>query len=194
MKFDPESYTITIRKEENDGEILYVGRVAEFPNISAFTETFEAAHALVLDSIQTLKKIADETKVEFPSPYPAPLDEFSGRVTLRLPKSLHAKISRIAAQEDISVNQYLVTAVAYYAGENDGVSKVVSAAVNFLGHIVSNAVTSAAGVWRTTHFILNDVITPSSLSSPSQIGGMPIIPTWQGSTNWPLLTGENHHG
>lgn len=117
MKFDPESYTITIRKEEDDGEILYVGRVAEFPNISAFEETFEAAHALVLDSIQTLKKIADETKVELPLPYPAPSGEFSGRVTFRLPKSLHAKISRIAAQEDISVNQYLVAAVAYYAGD-----------------------------------------------------------------------------
>lgn len=83
MKFDLESYTITIRKEEEDGEILYVGRVAEFPNISAYEDTFEAARALVLDSIQTLKKIADETETEFPLPYPAPSDEFSGRVTLR---------------------------------------------------------------------------------------------------------------
>lgn len=149
MKFDPESYTITIRKEEDDdGEILYVGRVAEFPNISAFEDTFEAARSIVLDSIQALKKIADETQAEFPLPYPAPSDEFSGRVTLRLPKSLHANISRIAAQEDISVNQYLVAAVAYYAGENDGVSKVVSAAVNLLGHIVTNAMNSAVGVWR----------------------------------------------
>src|SRR5665811_1051182 len=100
MKFDPESYTITIRKEESDCEILYVGRVAEFPNISAFEETFEAARALVIDSIQTLKRISDEAQVDFPFPYPAPSDEFSGRVTLRLSKSLHAKVSRIAAQED----------------------------------------------------------------------------------------------
>ena len=32
MKFDLKAYTITIRKEEIDDEILYVGRVAEFPN------------------------------------------------------------------------------------------------------------------------------------------------------------------
>lgn len=143
MKFDPESYTITIRKEEEDGEVLYVGRVAEFPNISAFEETFEEARSLVLDAIQTLKKIADEAEAGFPVPYPAPSDEYSGRVTFRLSKSLHAKVAKIAAKEDISVNQFLVTAVATYVGEIDGIASVVSKAVNLLGHFVTNAVTTA---------------------------------------------------
>lgn len=56
MKFDPESYSITIRKEEIDNEILYVGRVAEFPNISVYEEDFETARNLIIDAIQTLKK------------------------------------------------------------------------------------------------------------------------------------------
>jgi len=160
VKFDPESYTITIRKEEDDGEILYVGRVAEFPNISAFEDTFEATRSLVIDSIQTLKKIADEAQVDFPFPYPAPSDEFSGRVTLRLPKSLHAKVSRMAAQDDISVNQYLVAAVATYVGETDGISKVVSGAVNLLSHVVTNAVT-VANTWMTSQF-LSQSVTPTN--------------------------------
>ncbi len=197
MKFDPESYTITIRKEENDGEILYVGRVAEFPNISTFEETFEAARALVLDSIQTLKKIADETMEEFPLPYPAPSDEFSGRVTLRLPKSLHAKISRIAAQEDISVNQYLVTAVAYYAGETNGISRVVTEAANLLGNVVFSAVASAVGTWRSTQFVLNNVFTPSLLSKSTLVNGMQVslLPAPQlATTYWPTPTGGLSHG
>jgi predicted HicB family RNase H-like nuclease len=162
MKFDPEAYTITIRKEEDDGEILYVGRVAEFPNISAFEETFDAARELIIDSIQTLKRIADETHADFPQPYPVPSDEFSGRVTLRLPKTLHAKVSKIAAQEDVSVNQYLVTAVATYVGETDGISRVVSEAANLLGHIVTNAVT-AANSWVTSQ-ILSQGVTPIYIS------------------------------
>lgn len=196
MKFDPESYTITIRKEEEDGEILYVGRVAEFPNISAFEESFEAAHELVLDSIQTLKKIADETNVDFPIPFPAPSCEFSGRVTLRLPKSLHAKISRIAAQEDISVNQYLVAAVAYYAGEADGVSKVVTEAANLLGHVFTNAVTNAVSAWRSTQFFINDVVTPS-MSKPLMVDWMKagLFPAPQLATTSCLrLAGGDHHG
>ncbi|WP_347888257.1 hypothetical protein ABHF54_12625 [Nitrosomonas europaea] len=70
MKFDPESYTITIRKEEIDDEILYVGRVAEFPNISVYEEDFETTRRLIIDAIHTLKRIADETQSEFPSPSP----------------------------------------------------------------------------------------------------------------------------
>lgn len=170
MKFDPESYTITIRKEDCYGEILYVGRVAEFPNISAFEETFETARALVIDAIQTLKKIADEAQADFPLPYPAPSDEFSGRITLRLPKSLHAKVSRMATQDDISVNQYLVTAIASYVGEADGISRVVSEAVNLLEHVVSNAVTNVVTVWRTAQFIQSNV-TPTVMSQPSNLSG-----------------------
>ena len=81
MKFDPEAYTITIRKEEIDNEILYVGRVAEFPNISVFEEDFETARNLVIDAIQTLKKIADETHSEFPHPYHATSNEFHERAS-----------------------------------------------------------------------------------------------------------------
>ncbi len=174
MNFDPESYTITIRKEECYGEILYVGRVAEFPNISAFEETFEAAHALVLDAVQTLKKIADEAQADFPHPYPTQSDEFSGRVTLRLSKSLHAKVSRIAAQDDVSVNQFLVTAIASYVGEADGISRVVSAAVALIEHVVSNAmttvVTNVVTTWKAAQFIQNSV-TPFIVSQPSNVSG-----------------------
>ena len=56
MKFDPEAYTITIRKEEIDDEILYVGRVAEFPNISVYEEDFETTRNLVIDAIQSQLK------------------------------------------------------------------------------------------------------------------------------------------
>jgi predicted RNase H-like HicB family nuclease len=156
MTFDPESYTISIRKENHDGDILYVGRVAEFPNISSFEDSFDEARSLVIDAIQTLKKIADEAQTDFPIPFPFQSDEFSGRVTLRLPKTLHAKVSRKADQEGISVNQYLVTAVATYVGETDGIAKVVSEATSLLGHIVNHAVTNLDTTvvsWKAVNFL-----------------------------------------
>lgn len=155
MTFDPESYTITIRKENHDGEDYYVGRVAEFPNISSYEDSFEEARALVIDSIQTLKKNADETQLAFPVPYPVSSDEFSGRITLRLPKTLHAKVSRMASQEETSVNQYLVTAIASYVGEVDGISKIVSKTSTVLAQMVSHAFTcaiSSVASWKTTEF------------------------------------------
>lgn len=127
MSFDPEFYSITIRKEEIDNELLYVGRVAEFPNICVYEENYETARILIIDAIMTLRGIAEEKQVDFPLPFVNTSEEFSGRVTLRLPKSLHAKIARNAIQENTSINQYLVTAVATYLGEMDGIAKYSSA-------------------------------------------------------------------
>lgn len=167
MTFDPESYTITIRKEEHDGEVLYVARVAEFPNIITFEDTFDEARTMVLDAITTLKEIADKAQADFPIPYPVLSDEFSGRVTLRLSKTLHAKVSKNAAKEEISVNQYLVTAIATYVGETDGIAKVVSEAANVLGHIinhaVNNAVTTVAS-WRIASFTQSSLPTTKNLT------------------------------
>ena len=81
MKFDSEAYSITIRKEEIDDEILYVGRVAEFPNISIYEEDFVAARNLVIDAIQTLKRIADESHKELLPPYLATSSEYQERAS-----------------------------------------------------------------------------------------------------------------
>ena len=113
----------------------------------------------------TLKKIADEAGAEFPLPYPAPSDEFSGRVTLRLPRSLHAKVSMIATREDISVNQYLVAAIATHVGEVDGIGRVVAEAGKLLGQIVTDAMTTARA-WRAATFMYN-AATPAGLSMHS---------------------------
>lgn len=137
MKFDPEAYTITIRKEKIDGEYCYVGRVAEFPNISAIEDTHTDAYQIILDAINTLKSIADAKSLKLPPPNPVPIDEFSGRITLRLPKSIHAKISENAEIENVSVNQYINIAIATYLGETDGVSRFAGEAKSMLQYIVT---------------------------------------------------------
>lgn len=196
MKFDPESYTITIRKEVDDGDEFYVGRVMEFPNISVFEETFETAHTLVIDAIQTLKRISEETGSDFPYPYPAPSEEFSGRVTFRLSKSLHAKVSRMAAQEDVSVNQFLVTAVATYVGEADGISKVVSGAVQVLGNVVNGALAGVAQAWKSANFLMDQAVTPTSVTPLLMVeGGSPAYFVEKFATAYsPVFIGENYYG
>ena len=124
MNFDADMYTVTVRKENVDGDFYFVGRVSEFPNISSYEDTYDEARLMVIDSINSLHKIAIEDGVSFPEPIPSLDEEYSGRVTLRMPKSLHAKIAQQAILEDVSVNQYLVTAIATYAGEVDVLSKV----------------------------------------------------------------------
>lgn len=138
MEFDPEAYTISIRKETIEDEVYYVGRVAELPNITAFESTYSEAYAIVIDAIRTFKAIADETNENFPLPYHSLSDEFSGRITLRIPQSLHAKVSYFATKENVSINQYLTTAIASYVGESGGISKVTMMAKKIVEQIVTS--------------------------------------------------------
>lgn len=119
MKFDPEAFTITIRKESVDGDVLFVGRVAELPDVAAYEESYEEAHTILLDAITSLKKVADEQKRNFPIPF-EPENEYSGRVTLRVTKSLHRSASQMADREGVSLNQFLNTVIAETVGERRG--------------------------------------------------------------------------
>src|SRR4051794_30557905 len=116
MNFDPELYSLTIRKEKIDGEYLYVGRVAEFPNVSSFEETFDEARTVLIDAIKTLYEIACEEGSQFPAPRQDET-EYSGRVTLRLTRSLHRQVAAQAESEGVSLNQFLTTAIAQHIGQ-----------------------------------------------------------------------------
>lgn len=111
--FDPEAYSIVIRKEKIDGEEIFVARVQEFPDLVDFAESFSEARELILDSITTIYEIAEESNSEFPQPF-APIDEAlpSGRITLRLPRSLHNQLVCNAEKEEVSLNHYISTLLA----------------------------------------------------------------------------------
>ena len=149
MKFDPETYSISIRKEDVDGDICYVGRVTEFPNISCYEDSFSEAWEMVIDAVTTLKRIADRDGVEFPLPYARTYEDYSGRVTLRIPKSLHARLDRIANEEGTSLNQLILTAAAVYAGEYNGATKASEIATK----AISSAMHSAFIFLKNTDWI-----------------------------------------
>jgi len=116
--FDAEEYTISIRKEVIEGETYYVSRVKEFPGLSEFCETAEEARSLTIDALTGLKKMSDSKGTSFPEP--AHIEEdFSGRITLRLPKTLHRKLSESAEDEGISLNQYIVSLISSQSGKNE---------------------------------------------------------------------------
>lgn len=167
MIFDPDTYTITIRKENVDGDIYFVGRVAEFPNISAYEDTFEDAHSMVIDAINTLKTIADREGVAFPDPSPVSEVEYSGRVTLRLPKTLHARLDRMANEEGVSLNQLIVTAVATYTGEADGLARAAK--------VVGETLLSAAR--SVVLHLANISPTPSTTLTTGELKVLPIAQT-----------------
>ena len=112
---DPHDYSISVRRGEFEGEICFEARIKELPDIAEYADSFEEAYALAIDSIETTMEIFTEKGRTFPEPNIS-ADDFSGRVTLRLPKSLHRSLSTMSDSEGVSLNQYLCNVLSYYSG------------------------------------------------------------------------------
>lgn len=119
---NPHSYSITVRQIEVDGADLFEARIRELPDAVDYGETYEEAYELAVDTIQTTAEIMAERGRGMPEPV-AIEDDYSGRVTLRVPRSLHRRLAVQAEQENISLNQYLVSLLSYHAGTRYAVDR-----------------------------------------------------------------------
>lgn len=120
-----EEYTISIRLESIEGDRLYVARIEEFPDVEEYADTYEFARELALDTIRTSQKVFSEKGMLFPEPKEfSPQPEASGRVTLRLPRSLHAKCIVSSENEGVSLNSYLVSLISSKNNENDTLAMI----------------------------------------------------------------------
>ncbi|MDH2998437.1 hypothetical protein A1D22_10540 [Pasteurellaceae bacterium LFhippo2] len=110
--YNPEHYTISVRLEEWEDELLYVGRVEELPDVMEFADSAEEARNLVLDTIRVAMEVYQQQNRPFPAPKELNADKYSGRITLRIPKTLHRNLSQLADKDNVSLNTLLVSLLA----------------------------------------------------------------------------------
>lgn len=98
----PYNYIVQPISDES-GEYFYA-RVLELDGCQSTGETFEEA----FENLKEAMKGWIETKLEngFEIPLPVGYENFSGKFVIRVPKSLHYRLSIEAKQEGISLNQY----------------------------------------------------------------------------------------
>ena len=114
---NPYAYNITVREIVFDGDPHFEARVKELPDVREYAASAGDAYALAIDTIETAAAMFAEEGRSFPSPALLQ-DDFSGRVTLRLPKSLHRALANTAKNEGVSLNQHLVNVLTYDLGFN----------------------------------------------------------------------------
>lgn len=107
-------YRITVQRRDTEDGRMFEGTVYEFPDIAVFGETFEEAYELAVDAIDALAQLlADQGR---PIPDPAePEREYSGNFVVRAPKWVHRDLVRAAAEQDTSLNQYVVSVLSAHA-------------------------------------------------------------------------------
>lgn len=97
-------YNYIVQPITDESGFYFYARVLELDGCQSTGETFEEAY-------ENLKEAMEgwiETKLEggFEVPLPVGYDDFSGKFIVRIPKSLHYRLSVEAEQEGVSLNQY----------------------------------------------------------------------------------------
>jgi predicted RNase H-like HicB family nuclease len=104
-------YIITLKHSTGDGEEYWIARVLELPHCMTHGATAEEA----LRDIEDAKHEWLKSNLEAGLPIPEPA-KFTGQYHLRMPPSLHEALALKSESEDVSLNQFMITALARAVG------------------------------------------------------------------------------
>lgn len=84
----------------------YFAEIPDLPGCMTFCEEFDQLEEMIEDAKKAWFEMSIEDNVEIPEPKED--KDFSGRFLLRLPKSLHRKLSNQAERDGVSLNQHIL--------------------------------------------------------------------------------------
>jgi predicted RNase H-like HicB family nuclease len=107
---NPNDYSVQISRLPDEG---YIATSPEWPGLSAYGENQEGA----IREMQTVLALAIEVSLEDGDTLPTPAEAApvklpSGRIHLRLARSLHGLVSERAKQDNVSINTLLVQLIS----------------------------------------------------------------------------------
>ena len=96
--------------EEDEG---FIAEAPDLPGCSAWGATVANAAREAQRAIVAWLEAARAAGREIPQPSVAePLDRYSGKFVVRVPRSVHARLSRKAKQEGVSLNQLVASVLS----------------------------------------------------------------------------------
>jgi len=158
---------------ESDG--TYRGEILEFPGCIATGDT-------PAEALEALEEVAAEwleAALERGQSIPEPVEnnEFSGRLVLRMPKSLHKKAARIAERDGVSLNQFILMSLAEQIGEQAHPRHQIT-----FSTVASGAVSGLTGASTTGYQF---VVSNAMMNNP-QFGTARVSPADWTTTNIPI--------
>lgn len=84
----------------------YFAEIPDLPGCMTFCEEFDRLEEMIEDAKKAWLEMSIEDNMEIPEPRED--KDFSGKFLLRLPKSLHRKLSNQAERDGVSLNQHIL--------------------------------------------------------------------------------------
>jgi len=142
--------------QNEDGVIS--GEISEFPGCYAQGDTIAEAMENLVSAADSWIEASLEQGLPIPEPYVAL--EYGGKVALRLPKSLHKRAVRLAEVDGVSLNQFIVEAIAEKVGAENFFLHLVDAFCERIASTsftrISNlsfATTEKIGTYQRSYFL-----------------------------------------
>lgn len=105
---------LTPISEEDGGG--WLAEIPLLPGCMSDGETPEEALENVREAKEAWLKVALQRGQVVPEPQFDTDEQYSGKFTLRLPKSLHRRLAHAAQEENVSLNQYVLALISYGFG------------------------------------------------------------------------------
>ena len=113
-----ENYKMEIYCVETTDGIQWNVEFPEIPGCGGAGDTVEEAIQDAQVNLSVHLDYLREKEIPIPAPgLSLPAAEYSGKLSLRIPRSLHKQIADCAQKEDVSINCYINNALAEYVGQ-----------------------------------------------------------------------------
>lgn len=103
-------YHITMVRDEGGGDPAYVVWVEELKGCVSQGDTAAEATEMIDEAMRLWIEVQIEEGWDVPLPREDP--EYSGKLMLRLPRTLHGELAEGARHDGVSLNQYISTLLA----------------------------------------------------------------------------------
>jgi antitoxin HicB len=108
------AFRYRIVTEWSDEDEAFVARVPAFPGCAAHGSTSATAAKEAQSAAEAMLEVMSKRRIARP-PEDATAS-YSGQIRLRMPRSLHERLARMATAEGVSLNQLMLTLLAQGAG------------------------------------------------------------------------------
>ena len=114
-------YTIEVIREEGEDYLGWFAHVAELPGCLTQADTFEELGPMIEDAMRAWIESALEDGQ--PVPEPRPVETYSGKFVVRVPRSLHRELVELAEREGVSLNALVNVALGRAVGSAQPVAE-----------------------------------------------------------------------
>lgn len=111
-------FNFSVAQEMVETNVYWIARCKEVPTVVGQGDTPQEAIAELEANEQSWLTLAEDLGLEIPTNTVSHPRKYSGKFMTRVSPTVHAQAAAIAADEGISLNQYVSDAISYYNGLN----------------------------------------------------------------------------